>query len=68
MSKGDETANKAETLKLTRDCIDKYTKTQYEKGTEFIIADVKATEKIEDKKYKISKTRAEEIKATGYIE
>ena len=47
---------------------DKYTDVKYKKGTEFIVADVKETKKIGEKQYKISKARAEEIKAKGYIE
>lgn len=48
---------------------DKYTGTKYDKGTEFVIVDEDIeTEKISDKKYKISAKRAEEIKAKGYID
>lgn len=48
---------------------DKYTGTKYDKGTEFVIVDEDVeTEKISDKKYKISAKRAEEIKAKGYID
>ena len=47
---------------------DKYTDVKYKKGTEFIVADVKETEKIGENQYKISKARAEEIKVKGYIE
>ena len=47
---------------------DKYTDVKYKKGTEFIVADVKETKKIGENQYKISKARAEEIKAKGYIE
>lgn len=48
---------------------DKYTGTKYEKGTEFVIVDEEVkTEKISDKKYKISAKRAEEIKAKGFID
>ncbi len=46
--------------------IDRYTNAVYEEGTEFIIANVEKTEKVTDKKYKISKERAEQIKAKGY--
>lgn len=48
---------------------DKYTGTKYDKGTEFVIVDEDVeTEKISDKRYKISAKRAEEIKAKGYID
>ena len=48
---------------------DKYTSTKYVKGTEFVVVDEEIeTEKISDKKYKISAKRAEEIKAKGYID
>lgn len=48
---------------------DKYTATKYVKGTEFVVVDEEIeTEKISDKKYKISAKRAEEIKAKGYID
>lgn len=48
---------------------DKYIGTKYEKGTEFIIVDEEIeTEKIDNKKYRISAKRAEEIKAKGYID
>lgn len=48
---------------------DKYTGTKYDKGTEFVIVDEDVeTEKISDKKYKISAKRAEEIKAKEYID
>lgn len=48
---------------------DKYTGTKYAKGTEFVVVDEEIeTEKISDKKYKISAKRAEEIKAKGYID
>ena len=47
---------------------DKYTDVKYKKGTEFIVADVKETEKVGENQYKISKARAEEIKVKGYIE
>lgn len=48
---------------------DKYTGTKYTKGTEFVVVDEEIeTEKISDKKYKISTKRAEEIKAKGYID
>ena len=47
---------------------DKYTDVKYKKGTEFIVSDVKETEKIGEDKYKISKARADEIKVKGYIE
>ena len=57
-----------ETLKANTDFYDKYTDEKYIKGTEFIVANVKETKKIGEKQYKISKARAEEIKAKGYIE
>ena len=48
---------------------DKYTATKYEKGTEFEVVDEEIeTEKISDKRYRISAKRAEEIKAKGYID
>ncbi len=48
---------------------DKYTGTKYAKGTEFVVVDEEIeTEKISDKKYKLSAKRAEEIKAKGYID
>ena len=48
---------------------DKYTATKYEKGTEFEVVDEEIeTEKVSDKKYRISAKRAEEIKAKGYID
>lgn len=55
-------------LVANTDFFDKYTDEKYIKGTEFIVADVKETKKIGEKQYKISKARAEEIKAKGYIE
>lgn len=63
--------NKKETKTKTANTSfnDKYTGTKYEKGTEFVVVkeDVETT-KIDDKKYKISEKRAEEIKAKGYID
>lgn len=48
---------------------DRYTGTKYDKGTEFVIVDEEIeTEKISDKRYRISAKRAEEIKAKGYID
>ena len=48
---------------------DKYTGTKYVKGTEFVVVDEDVeTEKIADKKYRISAKRAEEIKAKGFID
>lgn len=48
---------------------DKYTGTKYVKGTEFVVVDEDVeTEKIDDKKYRISAKRAEEIKAKGFID
>ena len=48
---------------------DKYTATKYEKGTEFEVVDEEIeTEKVSDKKYRISAKRAEEIKAKGYAD
>lgn len=48
---------------------DKYTGTKYVKGTEFVVVEEDVeTEKIADKKYRISAKRAEEIKAKGFID
>ena len=55
-------------LTANRTFVDRYTREIYEKGTEFIIADVEETEKISDKKYKISQARADQIKAKGYAD
>ena len=69
--KSEETTEKVENeekLVANTDFFDKYTNEKYIKGTEFIVADVKETKKIGEKQFKISKARAEEIKAKGYIE
>ena len=63
-----EKTEKEEKLVANTDFNDKYTDEKYVKGTEFIVANVKETKKIGEKQYEISKTRAEEIKAKGYIE
>lgn len=47
---------------------DKYTSVIYPEKTEFVVVDEDVeTTKIAENKYKISKQRAEEIKAKGYI-
>ena len=63
-----EKVEKEEKLVANTDFYDKYTDEKYVKGTEFIVANVKETKKIGEKQFKISKARAEEIKAKGYIE
>ena len=63
-----EKVENEEKLVANTDFYDKYTDVKYKKGTEFIVADVKETKKIGENQYKISKARAEEIKAKGYIE
>ena len=63
-----EKVENKEKLVANTDFYDKYTDEKYIKGTEFIVANVKETKKIGEKQYKISKARAEEIKAKGYIE
>lgn len=63
-----EKVENEEKLVANTDFYDKYTDEKYIKGTEFIVANVKETKKIGEKQYKISKARAEEIKAKGYIE
>ena len=47
---------------------DKYNNVNYTKGTEFIVSNVKETEKINDKQYKVTKIRAEELKSSGYVD
>lgn len=47
---------------------DKYNNVNYTKGTEFIVSNVKETEKINDKQYTITKIRAEELKNSGYVD
>ena len=63
-----EKVENEEKLVANTDFYDKYTDVKYTKGTEFIVADVKETEKVGENQYKISKARAEEIKVKGYIE
>lgn len=58
---------KEEKLIANTDFKDKYNNINYEKGTEFIICNVKETEKINNKQYKITKIRAEELKKSGYV-
>lgn len=59
---------KEEKVIANTDFKDKYTNINYTKGTEFIITNVKETEKINDKQYKITKIRAEELKSSGYVD
>ena len=55
-------------LKANTNFKDKYTNELYEKDTIFVISETTETKKIENKKYEISKTRAKELKAKGYVD
>ena len=59
---------KEEKVIANTDFKDKYTNINYTKGTEFIVSNVKETEKINDKKYKVTKIRVEELKNSGYVD
>lgn len=48
---------------------DKYTGAKYEKGTEFIIEEnVEKTTEVSKNQYKISTKRAEQLKASGFVD
>jgi hypothetical protein len=55
-------------LKANINFKDKYTNELYEKDTIFVISETTETKKIENKKYEISKARAKELKAKGYVD
>ena len=55
-------------LKANTNFKDKYTNELYEKDTIFVISETTETKKIENKKYEISKARAKELKAKGYVD
>lgn len=55
-------------IKANTNFKDKYTNELYEKDTIFVISETTETKKIENKKYEISKARAKELKAKGYVD
>lgn len=55
-------------LKANTNFKDKYTNELYKKDTIFVISETTETKKIENKKYEISKARAKELKAKGYVD